>query len=182
MKSRHIDSIPVWPIGFLFLWQEKWMFELKKVPSQYMLQLEQRAGYRSIAVVQRGLGRYCLLSIYDMGARIQVAGVEQGVEPHALLQLISLAIRPNSAASVRVKNPKLWSPLTWLHTLGHGSRLLPQHWCKEGEAGVCCCTSSSLRKFNHFSCWPSGQGKQIHIIKPTKSIQVFLKEVPPNLQ
>lgn len=169
-------------MGFLFLWQEKWMFELKRVPSQYMLQLQHRAGYRSTAVVQRGLGRYCLLSIYDMDARLEVAGAEQGMEPHTLLQLTCLVIRPNSAASVRVENPKLWSHLTQLHTPGHGSRLLPQHWWKAGGAGMCCCTPSSLRKFNHFSCWPSSQGKQIHITKLTKSIQLSLKEVPPNSQ
>lgn len=142
---------------------------------------QHRAGHESVAVVQRGLGRYCLLSIYDMGARLEVTGAEQGLESHTLLQVTCLVIRPNSAASVRVENPKLWSHLTWLHTLGHGSRPLPQHWCKEGGAGVCCCTPSWLRKFNCFSCWASSQWKQIHTTKWTKSIEVSLKEVPPNL-
>lgn len=42
-----------------------------------------------------------------MGARLEVAGAEQGLKPHILLQLTWLVIRPNSAASVRVENPEL---------------------------------------------------------------------------
>lgn len=56
--------------------------------------------------MQRVLGRYCLLSIYDMGARLGVAGAEQGLGPHILLQLTWFVIRPNSAF-VRVDDPKL---------------------------------------------------------------------------
>lgn len=34
VKLGCIYSIPVWPMGFPFLWQEKWAFGLKTLPSQ----------------------------------------------------------------------------------------------------------------------------------------------------
>lgn len=104
------------------------------------LLLQQISGHRSKATVmiQRRLETYCLLSIFDMGSRLEIAATEEGLEHHTLLQLIWLVVRPYSAAVRKSR----WFPTVITTHMAADTTTLTKYRGDE----TCCCMPSSLRK------------------------------------